>query len=144
MNKLIKKISSWGLLMLAVGTLAMIAGCSKDKDDDSSTPAATPAASPFVGEWLMSPGSSPSSQVDLYLFIEPNNTFVMSNTNDKTHPHMTGTWSVTDNTFHGPFTNPNVGEGEIVCTINNNVMSIDFIEHWHDPYKHIAYAAQKA
>jgi hypothetical protein len=149
MKDLFTKMIRYGLLGIVLGAMAMMtAGCSGggSSSGGNSTAAATTAAatgSEFVGAWSMSEGSNPNGTISFYLYIESNNTFVICDNPDKTRPHMSGTWSVRNGTLNGPFTNPGVGAGEIVCTINNGIMSMDFIEHWHDPFKHLAFSCRK-
>jgi hypothetical protein len=128
----------WGLFLLIV--FLGLAGCSSSGSSssggDSSTPAV--AANPFVGSWKV------TGSADAWLYIDSNNTFVWADVPDKTHPHFSGTWSVTNGTFTGPFTNPGVGTGDLVGTIAaNGVMTIDFVEHWNTPNKHVPYSATK-
>ena len=42
-----------------------------------------------------------------------------------------------------PFVNPGTGEGEIVAELNGATLSLDFVEYWHDPHKHVAYLGEK-
>ena len=35
------------------------------------------------------------------------------------------------------------GEGEIIATLDGASLSLDFVEYWHDPHKHILYNGTK-
>lgn len=121
----------------------MIAGCSgggSSSGSNGSTTAPPNTGSEFVGSWVL---SDSAGTVTFYLYIESNNTFVGADVPDKSRVHFSGTWSVTNGTFRGPFTNPGVGNGDLVCTIANGVMTVDFIEHWHSPDKHVPYTGRK-
>ena len=92
----------------------------------------------FIGSWAVSAATG----AIYYLFIESNNTFVWYD-NLGGPAHFSGTWSFTGDTLIGPFTNQGVGDGDLVCTIANGVMNIDFVEHWYTPDKHVPYTAIK-
>ena len=146
MKVLIEKMIRYSLLGIVLGAVFMIAGCNSGGGSSSGTTSSTTTTtttttnpgSEFVGSWRMS-----DSGGSLYFYIDSNNTFVACDVPDRNRVHFSGTWSVTNGTLRGPFTNPGVGTGEIVCTIASNVMSMDFIEHWHDPDKHVAYSGSK-
>ena len=125
-------------LILGLG----LSGCgsSSDSSSNSGSTGSPAAGSEFVGSWAL---SDSAGKITFYLYVEPNNTFVIADVPDKTRVHMSGTWSVTNGTFRGPFTNPGVGNGDLVGTIANGVMSVDFIEHWHSPDKHVPYTGRK-
>ena len=117
-----KALVGWGLFLLIVGL--GLAGCSSDSS--SSGGGGTPPVinNEFVGSWKV------TGAADAYLYIDSNNTFVWADVPDRNRPHFSGTWSVTNGTFKGPFTNPGVGTGDLIGTIANGVMTIDFVEHW--------------
>ncbi len=95
----------------------------------------------FVGSWAV---LDAASVLTGFLVIESNNNFAWFDNQGDTIPHFFGTGSVTNGTFTGPFTNPGVGDGELVCTIAaNGSMNMDFIEFWHSPPKHVPYTATK-
>ena len=39
--------------------------------------------------------------------------------------------------------NPGTGTGEIVATLSGDTLSLDFVEYWHNPYKHVPYTGAK-
>jgi hypothetical protein len=39
--------------------------------------------------------------------------------------------------------NPGVGNGKIEGTFEDNSMTMDFIEYWHTPAKHVPYTGSK-
>ena len=132
-----QRVKVWLGLFLLIVSLGL-AGCSSGGSSSGSS-GSTNAGSEFVGSWAM----SDSSGSTFYLYIESNNTFVIADVPDKNRVHMSGTWSVSNGTFKGPFTNPGVGSGDLVITIANGVLSVDFIEHWHSPDKHISFTGRK-
>ena len=143
MKNVFKKMFSFSVLALIIGS--MIAGCNGSDDNNDSAPAAAAnSESKFVGSWALHNGNSSSGPITSYLHFETNKSYVMSDGPDKNHPHVTGTWSVTGDTLNGPGNNPGVGSCEVVCTVDgNSVIHVDFIEHWHSPYKHIPFSGSK-
>ena len=132
-----QRVKVWLGLFLLIVCLGL-AGCSSGGSSSGSSGSTSPG-SEFVGSWAM----SDSSGSTFYLYIESNNTFVIADVPDKNRVHMSGTWSVSNGTFKGPFENPGVGSGDLVITIANGVLSVDFIEHWHSPDKHISFTGRK-
>lgn len=55
-----------------------------------------------------------------------------------TQRHLGGSYSSSGNTVTGTGSNPGVGDLEIQGTVSDDgkTLQLDFIEHWHDPYKH--------
>jgi hypothetical protein len=142
MKNLFEKLIRYGSLGILIGAMVVIVGCSSGGSSSGGGNSNTPSVTnnEFVGSWAL---SNSAGATEFYLYIESNNTFVLTDVPDKTRVHMSGTWSVTNGTFTGPFTNPGVGNGDLVCTIANGVMSVDFIEHWHSPDKHLPYTGKK-
>ncbi len=134
-----QRVKVWlGLFLLIV--FLGLAGCSSSGSSSSGGDSGTPAVATnaFVGSWKV------TGEADAWLYIDSNNSFVWADVPDKNHPHFSGSGSVTNGTFKGPFTNPGVGSGDLVCTIAaNGVMTIDFVEHWNTPDKHVPYTATK-
>ncbi len=56
---------------------------------------------------------------------------------------MFGTYVVEGNRASGPMVNPGTGEGEIVATLSGATLSLDFVEFWHSPPKHVPYTGTK-
>jgi len=137
----IERMIRYGFSGIFIAAIFMIAACSGGGSSSGGTSSgSTNPGSEFVGSWALSDSSGTTT---FYLYIEPNNTFVGADVPDKSRVHFSGTWSVTNGTFKGPFTNPGVGNGDLVCTIANGVMSVDFIEYWHSPAKHVPYTGRK-
>ena len=141
MKDLIEKKIRYGLLGVIIGAMLVLAGCSGGgSSSGSSSSSSTNSGSEFVGSWAL---SDSANQIGLYLYVESNNTFVVADVPDKSRVHFSGNWTVANGTFRGPFNNPGVGTGDLVCTIANGVMSVDLIEHWHSPDKHVPYTGKK-
>jgi hypothetical protein len=95
----------------------------------------------FIGSWAV---ADTEGAIVGYLYIKSDYTFDWFDNPGAPAPHFSGAGSVTNGTFTGPFTNPRVGDGELVCTIAaNGSMVMDFIEYWHSPPKHVPYTATK-
>ena len=39
--------------------------------------------------------------------------------------------------------NPGIGTGEIVAVLEGATLSLDFVEFWHSPAKHVPYTGTK-
>ena len=97
-----------------------------------------PGAS-FTGTWALTQGAG----ISWYMIFNSDGTWLISDTADGSARRVFGTYTVKGNVATGPMTNPGIGEGEIVATIDGDVLSLDFIEHWHNPYKHVPYTGTK-
>jgi hypothetical protein len=55
-----------------------------------------------------------------------------------TQRHLGGSYSQSGSHVSGTGNNPGVGDLDIDGTISDDgkTLQLDFIEHWHDPYKH--------
>ena len=125
------------LMMSALLTFAFaFAGCESGGSDSSSS--SSSSSNSFVGGWKLTSGSSV-----WYLYVYADGSCRLCDTASESSPHLTGTYSVSGSTLTGNMTNPGVGEAQIVASLSSGTMSLDFIEHWHTPYKHIAYTGAK-
>lgn len=120
----------WLALLVFAIPLAFV-GCSSSDDDGGSAD--------VVGTWALTQSNDGSS---MYIDFNDNGSFVMKDCLD-CGAHMTGTYTVNGNRVAGPLVNPGIGEGEIVATVDGNSITLDFIEHWHNPYKHVPYTGSK-
>ena len=94
----------------------------------------------FVGTWALRQGSG---DVEWYILFKADNSWLISDTADGSAQRVYGTYVVEGNRAAGPMINPGTGEGEIVATLDGDVLTLDFVEYWHDPYKHVAYTGTK-
>lgn len=125
----LRKVALLAALAVMAGWIG--AGCGDSGDGGGSDNSA------FVGTWLVTKhDDTPSSSV--YVF-SADGTFRKMRVGEPANGavHMTGTYTVDGETLKGNFTNPGIGSGEIVATIDNGTLNMDFIEHWQSPYKHI-------
>ena len=122
--------------MLALGLPLALAGCGGDSGggDDSAG-----GDNDFVGSWALTHATDGSA---MFIDFNSDGTFVMKDCAE-CGPHMTGTYTVDGDTASGPLENPGVGEGEIVAELDGENLILDFIEHWHNPYKHVPYTGSK-
>ena len=119
------------LSLLALAIPLAFTGCSDSDDGDGSAS--------FTGTWALTQGAGTS----WYMIFNADGTWLISDTADGSARRVFGTYTVKGNVATGPMTNPGIGEGEIVATIDGDVLSLDFIEHWHNPYKHVPYTGTK-
>ena len=123
------------LSLLALAIPLAFTGCS-DSDDDGDSGG---GSSNFVGTWALSQGGG----VSWYLIFNSDGSWLISDTADGSARRVYGTYSVDGNVASGPMVNPGTGVGEIVATLDGDTLALDFIEHWHNPYKHVPYIGTK-
>ncbi len=119
------------MALLALAIPLAFSGCGSDSDGGGSAK--------FTGTWALSTGSG----ISWYIIFNDDGSFVISDNASGTARRCFGTYTVDGDVATGPMTNPGVGEGEIVATIDGDTLSLDFIEHWHNPYKHVPYTGTK-
>jgi hypothetical protein len=115
---------------MALAAMVMLAGCESGGGGGGG-------GGDFEGTWALR--GSPT----WYIHFQSGGTFSMSDNADGTAVRVTGTYSVSDGTASGPFTNPGTGDGRIEATITDNVLNLKFIEGWHTPNKVISYTGTK-
>lgn len=120
-------------LLALVASLALV-GCGGGGSDGGGGGSAQ-----FTGTWALTQGAG----ISWYILFNDNGTWLISDTADGSARRVFGTYSVDGDVATGPMTNPGVGTGEIVATIDGDTLSLDFIEHWHNPYKHVPYTGTK-
>jgi len=119
----------------AVAMLALAGLVGTGCEDGGADQAGEKAA--FVGTWLVTKHDDPPT-TSYYVFNQDGSFYKMrAGEGLNGDLHLSGTFSVDSGALKGNFTNPGVGTGEIVATIKNGIMEMDFIEHWHTPYKHV-------
>jgi hypothetical protein len=133
-SRFVGSVARFGMVVAMLATAQWLGtGCEHGSDAKSQREA-------FIGVWEVT--KIESGSVGWYHFLE-DGSFYKTRQSVDGPVHFAGTWTVTGGTLKGPFTNPGVGEGEIVATISNGVMSMDFIEYWHEPPKHVACTGKK-
>lgn len=131
-NTFIGKLRRLGILAALLGIVAWVGvGCEGGGGDDKDA---------FVGVWKVTKNDSGSVG---YYHFNSDGTFYKTRETIDGAVHFSGTYTVSGGTLTGQFTSPGVGEGEIVATISGGVMSLDFIEHWTNPWKHTACTGTK-
>ena len=121
--------------VMAVAALGLCTGCEGDGGGDGG------GSSSVVGRWQL---TNSGGETTWWQFNE-DGTFVMYNDSGFASKHLWGTFSQDGSKVKGPFTNPGVGEGEIDATVSEDgkSLNLDFIEHWHSPYKHVPHSGPK-
>ena len=112
-----------------------LCGCGGDSggggDDNSSK---------FVGTWALSQGGGTL----WYIIFNDDGSWLISDTADGSARRVFGTYSVSGDTASGPMQNPGVGTGEIEAVLaGDDALSLDFVEFWHSPPKHVPYNGAK-
>jgi hypothetical protein len=139
-----KNLSIWFMVMVGILMVGFY-GCSSGGSSNSGSGSSnTNTDSAFVGSWALCEGDNPDGAVAWYVHFNANKTFTISNNADKSGERVSGTYTVSNNnSLVGPFTNPGVGDGRVECSLSNGVLTMDFIEYWHEPNKHMPYAGKK-
>ena len=137
----------WLFLALLL-PLACVWGCgSGGPDGDEGTDETAPEEenvggdnSAFVGTWAL---RDAGGTLTWYILFNADNTWLISDTADGSAQRVYGTYVVEGNVAAGPMINPGTGEGEITATLAGNTLSLDFVEFWHSPPKHVPYTGTK-
>ncbi len=124
------------VVMMAAATLGLTACDDSDNDSDSDD---SPAATSVVGTWSFNDAPDGSGGWNSWWVFQPDGRFIMYDDPGLKAFHLDGTYQQDGLKVTGDFVNPRVGTGEIDATLNaqGTRMELDFIEHWHTPYKHV-------
>lgn len=137
----VEKFARWaGLAAVVLAVCAFVPGCESGGGDDDKG-----GSNSVVGKWAMNEGSTANGNAVSWYQFNADGTFVQYNDSGFTSAHLSGTFSQNGTKVTGPFHNPGVGDGEIDCMLSGDgkSMQMDFIEHWHDPYKHVPFTGTK-
>lgn len=91
-----------------------------------------------VGAWSLTNGGS-----TWYIIFGKDGNWTIADNADGSARRVYGTYTVGGNNVSGPMTNPGVGTGEIKATVNGDSITLNFIEHWHTPYKTVPYTGKR-
>jgi hypothetical protein len=135
-----------GWLLWAAGALlvlALSAGCEHDKpgggNGGGGTAGGGAGGTSITGSWkLVSDGGSA-----WYAHFSGDGTWKITDDAAGNARRVYGTYSCSGNRFSGPMVNPGVGEGKIEGTWEDGEMTMDFVEYWHTPAKHVPYTGTK-
>ena len=124
----------FGLVLLVLLLPLAFCGCGGDSGGGGG------GGGDFVGTWALSQGGGTA----WYILFNENGSWVISDTADGSAVRVFGTYTVSGDTASGPMTNPGVGTGEIEATLTGDTtLSLDFVEFWHSPPKHVPYNGTK-
>lgn len=139
MEKLVKWVR---LSTIAVALASFAPGCDSGGGDDGGGDGGGSKGGSVVGQWAVI--SQEDGGQTWWQFTSDGN-FAMYDNADFTAKHLGGTYVQKGDKVTGPFTNPGVGTGEIDATVINDgkTLQLDFIEHWHSPYKHVPLVGTK-
>jgi|GEM_PF-3431691 len=110
-------------------------GDSSIKED--TTPDKT---NPFIGTWKLTSSEDGSFW---YAFFYNDGTWRIADNSDGSQVRVYGSYQSSGNKLNGDMVNPNVGKGAINASISGGTMNLDFVEHWHTPYKTVHYTGSK-
>lgn len=132
----------WLFLILLL-PLTLVWGCGgggPDGGDDQEKDNVAGNNSAFVGTWAL---NGADGKLAWYILFKADNSWLISDTADGSARRVFGTYVVKGNVASGPMVNPGTGEGEITATLSGATLSLDFVEFWHSPPKHIPYTGTK-
>lgn len=131
---------------------AFAAGCEHDSVGDrhnssssssaSSESGSSPAvsSSAIVGSWRLVSDDGAA----WYAHFDENGNWKITDDAEGAARRVYGTYTCNGSSFAGPMVNPGVGEGKIEGTLDtSSTLSLDFIEYWHTPAKHVPYTGTK-
>ena len=131
------------LFMILLLPLALTWGCGNggpDDDEDEGEDNVAGDNSAFVGTWAL---RDAAGALKWYILFKADNSWLISDTANGSARRVYGTYVVEGNRAAGPMVNPGVGEGEIVATLAGGKLTLDFVEFWHTPPKHVPYTGTK-
>lgn len=145
-------MQTFSRLALSALAAALLCGCELVSNDDGAALAAASGgasksskksaskSTAIAGTWFLKEKNGTGSW---YAIFSADGTWVIKDTPSAARNRVHGTYTVKENSFSGPMTNPGVGTGEISGTFSGNSMDFTFVEHWHTPHKTILYAGTR-
>ncbi len=119
-------------------TQPAVAAKAADGTEQPAAAATEPVSESIVGVWKLSGAGG-----TWYAHFGSDGTWKISDDAEGSARRVYGNYTVSGGSFKGDMENPGVGEGEISGTFQDGTMAMDFVEHWHTPYKHVAYTGPK-
>ena len=128
-SRLGRSLRQCGAVLLVAA--ALFSGCESGGGDGGGGGGGNGGGS-VAGTWSLTNGGS-----TWYILFASDGSWLISDTPDGGSRRVYGSYTVDGDSVRGSMTNPGVGTGEIAATISGDSISLDFIEHWHTPYKHV-------
>ncbi len=137
-KRLLLALRTCGVAILAAA--ALISGCESGggDGDGGNGGGGGSGGGAAVGTWSLTNGGS-----TWYILFAADGSWLISDTADGSSRRVFGSYTMSGDSISGSMTNPGVGSGEIAATISGDSISLDFIEHWHTPYKHVPYTGTR-
>ncbi len=145
-----KNFHHLSIAFIGLISLGLIAGCEHEAQKSDpfgtndtkkpTTTTTTPANNTFVGTWKL---TSTTDGTSWFAIFDKGGTWKISDHANGSGQRVYGSYTVNGANLSGNMINPGVGTGNIVATISKGVMTFDFVEHWHTPYKTIRYRGSK-
>ncbi|MBR6020953.1 MAG: hypothetical protein IK066_00880 [Kiritimatiellae bacterium] len=112
---------------------------SSSSESSASASSAAVSSSAIVGSWRLVSGDGAA----WYAHFDENGNWKITDDAEGTARRVYGTYTFDGTKFSGPMVNPHVGEGKIEGTLEDGSMTLDFVEYWHTPAKHVPYSGTK-
>ena len=97
------------------------------------------SSSSLVGTWSLTDASG----FTWYIHFGADGGWKITNDQGGAERRVYGSYSADGNGFSGSMKNPGVGDGRITGVFGNSEITLDFVEYWHSPEKHVAYSGHK-
>lgn len=130
LRRLAQKLLGAAVVAVSVASLTLVGGCEGSSSGGGKAD--------VVGTWSLTNGGS-----TWYILFASDNTWKISDTADGSKRRVFGTYTVSGDTVTGDMQNPGVGTGQIKATLSGDSIALDFIEHWHTPYKVVPYTGSR-
>ena len=146
-------------LFLLFCVCALTSGCElTEKDNDSNdTPVAREILAKMAAYQQGSSGESNTSGTSLvgtwsltdasgftwFIHFGSDGNWKITNDKGGAERRVYGSYSSDGNSFSGSMKNPGVGDGRISGSFSDSDITLDFVEYWHSPEKHVAYQGHR-
>ena len=122
----VKRLTTWscvvGIVALSLVGMLLVSGCEHGGGGSDGNS--------VVGTW--------AGDGDGRTVFSSDGTWAEYDDSALTQRHLGGTYTQSGTSISGTGSNPGVGDLDIAGTLSadGKTMELDFIEHWHDPFKH--------
>lgn len=135
--------SRWLAFSLSAVACVWLFGCENGDNNQSS--------SDDVGELIVADGSSiigtwsltDSAGFTWYIHFGADGSWRITDDEAGNERRVFGSYTTSGDSFSGDMRNPGVGTGRISGSTSGTSISLDFVEYWHTPEKHVAYSGDK-
>lgn len=117
----------------------ILAKMAANQQGSSGESNASASSASLVGTWSLTDASG----FTWFIHFGPDGNWKITNDQNGAERRVYGSYTSSGNSFSGSMKNPGVGDGRISGSFSNSEMTLDFVEYWHSPEKHVAYSGAK-